>query len=826
MANLRATKPKELSYTELKWSCDLDKFEFESTKAIKPIDGTIGQERALKALKLGVDLKSPGYNVFVTGLSGTGKFSTIKNMLEKIRPVCPELKDYLYVNNFKDNDRPVLLELESGTGKHFKTDIAGTIKFLQQQIPQELEREPFVSKRKDLIAIYGDKQTLLMGDFEKKISKDGFTIGKVKSGESERPEVLPVIDGKPVYITQLEDFVRTKLVTRKKAETMTKKYSEYQQEMGKIIKQSIALNKEFQDELENIEDEAVALVIKGAVENLKDKYSEDCVAKYMMMFEESLFDNLDAFKVKPDMRNPQEQEYYAAILSDYEVNLVLDNSQTKECPVLIETTPNFQNLFGTIEKVYDGQGGWHADFTKIKAGSLLRANGGYLVLNAMDAYEEPGVWKTLKRVLLYGKLQIQDVSNLFYFSPSVLKPESIEINTKIILIGNNEIYSLLSAYENDFNKIFKVKAEFDHIMPLTDNALVEYARVIKKLVESESLLEFSKCGIAKITEFGARYAGRKDKLTTRFAYIADLVRESSFSAKDVGESEVTEYHVIRAFNNSRERHGLYESKMNELYAEGTFLIDTEGSRVGQINGLAVYGSGIHNFGKPSRITANVSLGNGSIINVEREAGLSGKTHNKGMLILTGYFRETFGKQIPLSFNASIVFEQGYGPIDGDSATVTEVCALLSCLSDIPIKQSLAITGSVNQKGDIQPIGGVNEKIEGFFDICKERGLTKKQGVIIPVQNIRDLMLKDEIVEAVKNKEFHIYPISRVEQAIEILTGVRAGKLLKTGKYQVNTIYGLVDKALRDMRKKLSPPAKKTEPAPAKKTKTTTTKRKK
>lgn len=825
MANLRASKPKELSYTELKWNCDLDKLEFESTKGIKPIEGTVGQERALKALKLGVDLKSPGYNVFVTGLSGTGKFSTIRDMLEKIRPVCPELKDYLYVSNFKDNDRPILLELKAGSGKSFKIDIAGTVKFLQNQIPQELEREPFVSKRKDLIAIFGDKQNVLMGDFEKKIAKDGFTIGKVKSGESERPEVLPVIDGKPVYITQLEDFVRTKLLTRQKAKNLTKKYSEYQQEMGKIIKQSIALNKEFQDELENIEDEAVTLVIKGAVENLKEKYPEECVQKFMISFEESLFDNLDAFKIKPGMRNEAEQEYYNAILSDYEVNLLLDNSGTKECPVLIETSPTYQNLFGTIEKVYDGQGGWHADFTKIKAGAILRANGGYLVINAMDAYQEPGVWKTLKRVLMYGKLEIQDVSNLFYFSPSILKPEPIEINTKIILIGNNEIYSILSAYENDFNKIFKVKAEFDHVMPLTDNAIIEYARVIKKLVETEELLEFTKCGIAKIAEFGARYAGRKDKLTTRFAYIADLVRESSFSAKDVGDSEVTEYHVARAFNNSKERHGLYESKMSELYADGTFLLDTEGSRVGQINGLAVYGSGIYNFGKPSRITASVSLGNGSIINVEREAGLSGKTHNKGMLILTGYFRETFGKQIPLSFNASVVFEQGYGPIDGDSATITEVSALLSCLSEIPIKQSLAITGSVNQKGDIQPIGGVNEKIEGFFDVCKQRGLNKKQGVIIPIQNVNDLMLDDEVVEAVKNNEFHIYPVSRVEEAVEILTGVRAGKLLKNGRYQANTVFGLVDKTLREMRRKISPPAKKAE-SPAKKPKTTTSKRKK
>ncbi len=376
------------------------------------------------------------------------------------------------------------------------------------------------------------------------------------------------------------------------------------------------------------------------------------------------------------------------------------------------------------------------------------------------------------------------------------------------MIGNNYIYSILSNYEDDFNKIFKVKADFDYEIKRTDQTITEYTKVLKKLIQSEKLLEFDKSAIAKIFEYSARYAGEKNKLTTRFAYIADVVREACFWARANGSKLVTSNHVKQAYNASKERHGLYESKVTEMINDGTILIDTGGTRVGTINGLAVYESGKFSFGKPTRITASVSLGTGNIINVEREAGLSGNTHNKGVLIISGYFREMFGSRIPLSFTASLVFEQGYGMIDGDSASITEICALLSALTNIPIKQSFAITGSVNQKGEIQPIGGVNEKIEGFFEVCNMKGLTGNQGVIIPQQNVKDLMLNDDVVDAVKKKKFNIYPVTKVEEAIEILTGLRAGKKMKAGRYEQNTIFGEVEKELTSMRKKLLPPPKK------------------
>ncbi len=808
MALLKARQPKELKPEDLKWTCDPDVFEFESTTSLKPIEGIVGQERALKALRLGVDLKSQGYNIFVTGLSGTGKLTAIQQMLESITPDCSHLSDYAYVNNFKDEDRPTLLQFPAGQASKFKKDLQRAIKFLQEKIPQVLSNDPFVSKKKKLLAEFGSVQQNMMNTFEEKLRHDNFTLGQIKVGEMPRPEIFAVIENQPVFVQQLEEYVREQKITEEQAKDFQTKYLNYQEELQKLFRESLKLTQDFQEKISKLESEYANAIVSVAVEDLKKKFKNPDVKEYLNQVCENILQNLDVFKGQRPAKEEADDGIIIDYMKEYEVNIVLDNSQIKKCPVIIETSPTYSNLFGTIEKYSDGRGGWYADFTRIKAGTLLRANGGYLVINAMDAFSEPGVWKTLKRVLLYEKLEIQDIANLYQFSPSILKPQPISIDTKIIMVGNNYIYSILSQYEDDFNKIFKIKADFDYEMQRTEQALTEYAKVIKKLIETEKLLEFDKAAIAKIIEYGARYAGEKNKLTTRFAYIADLVREANFWAHDSGEKMVSEYHVVQAFDTAKERHGLYESKLSQMITDGTILIDTHGSRVGTINGLAVYESGHHAFGKPTRITASVSLGSGNIINVEREAGMSGSTHNKGVLIISGYFRENFGSRIPLSFTASLVFEQGYGMIDGDSASITEICALLSAISKIPIKQTYAITGSVNQKGDIQPIGGVNEKIEGFFDVCKQNGLNAANGVIIPQQNVKDLMLKEEVIAAVKDKKFHIYAVAKVEEAIELLTGIRAGKKLKNGKFEVNTVFGEVEKELSAMRKRLRPEEKK------------------
>ncbi len=808
----RAPKYKQLTTEQLKWTCDTGCFKFDTTDSITPIEGIVGQKRAIDALKLGINIDGPGYNIFITGLSGTGKQTSIKKMLKEfLTQKSAKLYDYLYVNNFRDNDHPTLLVLPAGQGRMFKNDMKSSIKLLHENIPQILEREPFISERKKLVKEYTKSQQSLMGNFEKKLKKDNLTLGQIKTEEVTRPEIFAIIDNQPVYVQQLDELVNEKKINKEAAQQIIKKYASHQDELFIVYKESIKLTQTFQGELTELESKAVKNLISATFDDLKNKYKIKKVRKYLDKTAENILEDLEIFKVATQMKGNEEIQS-AEDLINYKVNLLLDNSNIKDAPVIIETSPTYSNLFGAIEKVNDGSGFWQSDFTNIKPGSILRANGGYLILNAQDAIQEPGVWKTLKRVLLYGKLDIQDLSSLYQTTTSTLKPEPIEIDCKVILIGNNYSYYILSNHEDDFNKIFKIKAEFDYEMPRSENTLLEYARVIKKLVTQEKMLEFDKSAIGKIIEYGARFAGNQNKLTTRFAYIADLARESNFWALEKSEKIVTSLHVHKAYGSAIERHAMHESKLMEMIKDKTIMIDTAGSRVGQINGLAVYGSNYYSFGKPARITASVGLGNGNIINVEREAGLSGSTHNKGVLIITGYFREKFGKRVPLSFTASLVFEQGYGMIDGDSASVTEVCALLSSIAEIPIKQHFAITGSINQKGDVQPIGGVNEKIEGYFDVCNSRGLNNKQAVIIPHQNVRDLMLKDEVIEAVNNKQFAIYSIKTVDEAIELLTGVKAGKLMKNCKYQTNTVFGTVEKCLKEMKTRLRPLPNKNNPS--------------
>lgn len=791
----KAGKPSELKYSELRWKCNPKIFSFDTTGDLEPIEGIVGQEKALSALQLGVTMKSPGYNIYISGLSGTGKATTVKKILESMEQDTSRIRDYAYVNNFKDPDSPRLLIFNQGEAKEFKFEMEELLKYLQEKIPQLLESESYTAKRNEVIQKFTRLENEMVQQFEARLKSDGFALGQVQVEGSARPEIMPVIGEQAVTIFQMEQMVQEGKFEREKANDFSEKYDIYQQELIEVFKKGMKLNQELRRQVGELERNEIGSLVNGAVGTLKEKYDKDNFVRYFTEMEESILGNLQIFKGhRPETESADggPVDYFR----EYAVNILLDNSAQQTAPVIIEINPTYTNLFGSIEKIADGRGGWYADFTRIKGGSLLKANGGYIVINVHHLFEEPGVWRNLKRILTYRKLEIQDSYNYFQLAPSILKPEPIDINAKVILIGNSGIYSLLSDMEDGFKKIFKVKVEFDYEVDKTGEVMIEYARVIKRLCKEEGLLDFDKSAIAYLLELAARYAGGKEKLTSRFSVLADIAREADYWARSEGKRVVSSLYVKKAYENARGRHGLYEEKMAEYILKETILISTSGEVVGQVNGLAVYGGDVYSFGKPARISSSVSIGNGAIVNVEREAGLSGKSHDKGVLIINGFFREKFGQRLPLSFAATLVFEQSYGMIDGDSASSAEVFVLISAITQIPLKQYIAVTGSVNQKGEIQPIGGVNQKIEGFFDVCHARGLTKEQGVIIPEQNVRDLMLRDDIVEAVRKKNFHIYPIRSIDEGLEILTGYRAGKPAKNGHHEAASIYAKVEERLR------------------------------
>jgi len=549
----------------------------------------------------------------------------------------------------------------------------------------------------------------------------------------------------------------------------------------------------------------ISPAIKDSISDIKEKFNYEKIHQYLDEVQEDILANLGRFREKeetppplPGLVMPPSVDSF----SEYQVNVLVDNSETKGAPIIVETTPNYRNLFGTIERVVERTGIWKTDFLHIKAGSFLRANGGYLIFNALDALMETWVWPTLKRTLKNQVIEIQTYDPLYFFSTSALKPEPIECNTKVIMIGDTQIFYLLYSLDDDFKKIFKIKADFDSVMNKDDDKIQQYASFIRKICDEDKLRPFDNTGIAAVVEYGVRITGRQKKLSTRFHLIADLLREANYWAEKDGSDVVTEKHVDKANEKRVYRVNLIEEKIQEMIDDGTILIDSDGMVVGQVNGLSVYNLGDYMFGKPSRITAKTSLGKAGIINIEREAEMSGPIHNKGVYILTGYLRGKYAQDKPITMSASLCFEQSYSGVEGDSASSTEIYALLSSISELPLRQDIAVTGSVNQKGEVQPIGGVNEKIEGFFDVCKTKGLTGKQGVMIPHLNVDDLMLRKDVVEAVKERKFHIYPVKTIDQGIEILTGVEAGEKLEDGRFKEGTVNDLVDKKLRELGMKI------------------------
>ncbi len=793
----KATDFKELTPEELAWKLDPEKIPFESSDDCEACEGIIGQERALKAIQTGLDIPSLGYNIFVTGMVGTGRTTTIQKLLEKMRKQEETPDDILYVNNFKNPDEPTLLTLPAGKGKHFKEAMEHLIGMLKSNIPELLKSKYYTEKRDEIVESQQKIQKDILKDFEEKVAKEGFSVIQVQMGMFVRPDLIPVIDGKPTPFNQLDALVREGKFPKEKLEELKNKYEELTGKLEEVFESLKESEERTRRMLKDWDEESITPIITGSISGIRSQFETEKIQDYLADVEKNLIKNIDLFKIPP--KETKEKEIADPFL-EYRVNLLIDNSDLKGAPVVMETNPNYLNVFGSIESALNRAGVWQTDFTKIKAGSLLKANGGYLVMNALDALIEYGVWPNLKRTLKYQTLEIQNLASLFLISTSRLKPEPIQIDVKVVLIGDAYIYNLLYYLDADFKKIFKIKSEFDSETQKDDETVLEYAQFIKKICEEDKLTPFDKNGMAALIEYGIRLAGKQKKISTRFHILADVIREASHWAKKDKNKHVGREHVLQAIEERFERVSLIEDKIQEMIEEGTIMIDTEGSEIGQVNGLSVYAMGEFSFGKPTRITASTAVGRAGVINIEREADLSGRTHNKGVLILGGYLRGKYAQNKPFSLSASLAFEQSYGGIDGDSASSTEVYAILSSLSKLPLRQDIAVTGSLNQKGEIQPIGGVNEKIEGFYDVCRAKGLTGTQGVIIPVQNVPNLMLRQDVIDAVTKGKFHIYSVQTIDEGISILTGIEAGKMQKDGMFPEGTVNYLVDQELQRLAK--------------------------
>ena len=812
MTTRPAPKPTELPAAKLRWKCELSRIPFETTAQAELREGFIGQERALRALKMGAELSAPGYNVFVCGLAGTSRGGTIARMVEDLHPPTKESLDRCYVNNFKLTDRPRLLALPRGQANGFKKDMQAGIDFLRRRIPQVFEGEPFQRQKGRIVERFTVREKELMDDFTRRIAREQFALGHMQVGAVALPEIFPVLEGQMVPIEDISKMVHEGKLESPMAEDIERKYEQFRQEFTVVYRKTLTLSRELASELSYLEQEAASVLVDGVIEELKEKYAGPNIAEYLEEVRHHLLDNLDPFKERegegehdeetpdglPKAQGGPERDPFRV----YGVNVILAHSDEDKSPVIFETTPTYANLFGTIQRAYDTRGGWTSDFMDLRGGSLLRADGGFLIMYSLEALSEVGVWRALKRTLNHNRLEIQPLEMFYPFGGSAQKPEAIDINVKVILIGDRSLYELLYEYEEDFRKIFKVRVEFDEEMAMSDGVIAEYAGRLRALSEKENLYPFDRGAFAAMLEYGVRQAGRRNKVTARFIEIADLAREAHYNAAAAGESVVRAAHVRGALSSKMERHNLIETRIREMIQEGTLLVDVEGTRVGQVNGLSVLEIGGYSFGKPVRITATAALGKTGLITIEREANLSGRFHHKGMHIIAGFLRSLFAQDKPLSLAASICFEQSYSGVDGDSASSTEIYALASALSGLPLRQDIAVTGSINQQGDIQAIGGVNEKIEGFFDVCRIKGLTGTQGVMMPESNVEDLMLREDVLEAVTAGKFHVWPVGKVEQGIELLTGMAAGKKNGDGKFEPGTVLALIDERLHAMARTL------------------------
>ncbi|MGC1454465.1 MAG: ATP-binding protein [Nitrospirota bacterium] len=786
-------KNREIPAAELRPACDPAEFPFTTTAELSLRDEVIGQKRAVKAIEFGISIRNHGYNIFVSGVPGTGRNSIARSIVKRISLDQPVPDDWCYINNFKEADRPRAIKLPPGRGREFRNDLEKFIEFMQSEIPKVFESKEYEEQKSRIVDEAEKAKEVLFAGTGKSALELGFQLTITRTGIVK----VPMWKGKPLTPQELGSLTSEQ---RRELEEHEKKVDA---EIRDFLSKARLLDKEAHEKVHELNRHVAHFSMGHQLDDLKEKYRVNPrIPEYLAEVEEDVLNNLREFLGQaPELPFPVEGMDKASFLERYKVNLIVDNARTKGGPVIEEANPTYNNLVGRIERKARF-GALFTNFTMIRSGSLLQANGGFLILNALDVLRNPFSWDALKRVIKKSEVKVEDLSELYGIATGGLKAEPIPVSLKLIMLGSPSLYYLLYYYDEDFRDLFKVKSDFDTQTAGSGDEKMRYANFIGAMVKQDGLLPFDRIAVAGVVDHAVRLAGKQNKLSLRFSELSDLVRESSYWAAQAGSGVVTAEHVEKALEEKVYRANLIDERIQELFAEGTLMVDVSGSAVAQVNGLSVYDIGDFSFGKPSRITSRVYLGKAGVINIEREAKLSGRIYNKGVLILSGYLGGAYAQDKTLSVSATIAFEQSYGEVEGDSASAAEVVALISGIIEAPVKQNIAITGSINQKGEIQPIGGVNEKIEGFFAVCRNRGLTGDQGVIIPELNRKNLMLKKEVVDAVKDGKFRIYAIKTVNNALEILTGLPAGDRNGDGAWPEGSINFLADKRLKEMSKKL------------------------
>ncbi len=800
---------KPLSPDRLRYTYDPQQLDFNDEEDFRPSEGIIGQHRAVSALDFGLNIEEIGFNIYVAGPRGIGKMTAVKSFLEDLARRKPAPSDWCYVNNFSDPYQPTAIGLPQGMGKNFQNGMQRFTEHVRKETPKLFESEEYGSRRDELLNDLNAEREAIFKTINRKANEQGFLLQASSMGIM----LLPAKEGKPMqeseWNTLSPEAQNEKIKIRERL----------QEELKEAVKQTQNLERKVQEALQEMDRQIVLFMISGLLNELREIYREhDGILQYLDALQEDLLSNIEIIKADAQT-DPNLLMRRDAFFKKFTVNLIIDNSRQEGAPVVMELNPTYNNLFGRVEKE-SYMGGVYTDFTMIRGGSLHRANGGFIVLPVEDVLRNFMSWDGLKRALRSGSITIEELSESMGFTVAKsLRPQPIPLNIKVILVGRPVFYYLMHSHDEEFPELFRVKADFDTSMPRNKNNIRDFLMFLRMICRKENLKPLDRGAAARMLEHAARFADDQEKISTHFGAMADVIREAHFWASKAPAAGISRVHIQKALDEKFYRSSLVLERIQELILRDVFLIATDGAAIGQVNGLAVMRMGEFEFGRPSRITVSVAPGTEGVIDIERQVDLGGRIHSKGVLILSGYLLKRFAQKQKLSLAARIAFEQSYEGVDGDSASSTEYYALISALSGVPVKQGIAVTGSVDQNGTVQAIGGVNQKIEGFYDICCLRGLTGQQGVIIPKANVHNLMLREDIVESARNGQFHIWAVNTVEEGLEILTGRKAGVKGPQKAYTRRSLYYLTEKKLKEFSRRL-----RTESSKSKATKQNATRR--